>query len=157
MPWEGFEERLVAGLREVTDRVLLVVYSRSNEHAYVQFIGWESEVYAEASGFTPVSAEGAALLVAAGRMTPSVGQPNWESSLPTPALTSEYADLARRCVVALRDVFWVSGPDDLEYRAWREPEEAPPGVTWPLERFEELDKGENPLAIDALGIPPKTA
>ncbi|MFT3888486.1 MAG: hypothetical protein QM713_10040 [Arachnia sp.] len=155
MSWDGFEARLVAGLREVSERVLLVVSSKTNPYAYVQFAGEENEIYAEASGFTPVSADGAAALVSAGWATPGVGQPNWESSLPMPALTSEYAELARRCVVALRDAFAVSGPDDLEYRAWREPEEAPPGVTWPLERFEELDKGENPLAIDALELPQK--
>lgn len=156
MTWDGFEARLVAGLREVTERVLLVVSSRSNVYAYVQFAGEPNEVYAEASGFTSISAEAAALLATSGWATPGVGQPNWESSLPMPALTSEYAELAHRCVVALRDAFQVSGPEDLQYRAWREPEEAPPGVTWPLERFNELDKGENPLVIESLGLPQQT-
>lgn len=153
MTWDEFEARLVAGLREVTERVLLVVSSRSNTSAYVQFAGQENEVYAEASGFTPISADAAALLAASGWATPGVGQPNWESSLPMPALTSEYVELAHRCVVALRDVFGISGPDDLQYRAWREPEEALWGVTWLRKRLDELDKGENPLAIDSLGLP----
>ena len=158
MDWTEFHERLQATLRDFTDRCYLIV-SAPGDGGYVQFAAIEDELAAEASGpeFTKDVAAHAAddpVMLAAGWTAPTRAQPNWSFDLPLPALTREYAELAGRCVVALRDVFGVPDPQVLGYRAWREPEEQPPGVTWPAERFEQLDPGENPLPLPELGLQP---
>lgn len=136
--WAAFGGRLTEALREVGDRVFLVVYSRANPKAFVQFAGGEHELHAEAAG-------GFGDLAAAGWVAPSGDPPNWSCSMPLPALTAEYAALASRCVVALRDVYGLSGPDGLVYKAWREPERSSGGSS--------ADPGENPLALSWLGLP----
>lgn len=153
MFWPGFEEHLAAGLREVTDRVFLTVSARDDSRSYVQFSGDAHAVSAEASGFASAFAAGHSALEAAGWAAPTPGQPNWTSSLPMPALTGEYAGLARRCVVALRDAFGVANPNVLQYRAWRAAEIAPPGATWSREKYGSLDAGQDPLVISALAVP----
>ena len=104
----------------------------------MQFAGGVHELHAEAAG-------GFGDLAAAGWVPPS-GDPNWTCSTPLPALTVEYAALASRCVVALRDVYGLSGPDELVYKAWRDAE-------WPSGGDAERDLGENPLVLSWLGLP----
>jgi hypothetical protein len=158
MDWNDFQERLQGALRTLGDRTCLIVVA-PHEGGYVQFAGLADALSAEASG--PGFAKGAAVhaaddptMLAAGWTAPSRPQPNWSFALDLPALTSEYAELASRCVVALRDVFQVADPAVLGYQAWREPEQQPLGVTWSPERFEQLDPGENPLPLPALGLQP---
>lgn len=157
MQWNEFGQRLQATLRTLTDRCYLIV-SAPADGGYVQFARATGALIAEASG--PGSVGGAAThqaddpaLLAAGWTAPADHQPNWSFELPLPALTSEYAGLAERCTVALRDVLQVAAPDTLTYSAWRDPALQPAGVTWSPERIDELDRGQFPLPLPTLGLP----
>ncbi|MFT4009562.1 MAG: hypothetical protein QM655_05905 [Nocardioidaceae bacterium] len=158
MTWDEFADRLRATLRELTDRCVLIV-AAPGKAGYVQFSATEDELRAEAAG--PVFTAGPAaheaddpVMVAAGWTVPTRSAPNWSVELPLPALSAEYAALADRCVVALRDVYGLSGPEALSYQAWREPESQPVGVTWSAEQIDALDPGQNPLSLPSLGLPP---
>lgn len=144
--WEAFGGGLTEALREVSDRVFLVVFPRADPRVFVQFAGGEHELHAEAAW---VPAADPSRMAAAG-WTPPTGTdpPNWTCSSPLPALTVEYAAMAARCVVALRDVHGLPGPDALVYKAWRDAE-WPSAAVPPTER----DPGENPLVLSWLGIP----
>ncbi|QQQ74238.1 hypothetical protein IOD16_23910 [Saccharothrix sp. 6-C] len=144
--WEAFGGGLTEALREVSDRVFLVVFSRAEPRVFVQFAGGEHELHAEAG--SPAADPGP--LAAAGWAPPTGdAPPNWACTLPLPALTVEYAALAARCVVALRDVHGLPGPDELVYKAWRDAE-------WPSDAVPAArrDRGEHPLVLSWLGIPP---
>lgn len=161
MTWDEFRDRLAQTLRTLTPRCYLIV-SASGEPGYVQFAAGGDALQAEAAGprFVTGPAAHAAddpALTGAGWTAPTAAQPNWSYELPIPALTSEYAALAGRCVVALRDVYGLAGPGVLSYRAWREPETQPAGVTWSPERFGELDPGEDPLPLPGLGLAAESA
>lgn len=151
--WSAFSGRLVAAFRVVSDRVFLIVSSRADRRLYVQFAGGGDVLRAEATGAEVVPGIGTARLVSAGWGKPGLGQPNWSSELSLPALTAEYEALAERYVVALRDVFSVAEPGQLQYKAWREAESFPQGVTFYPQQVEELDKGANPLEVPQLGLP----
>lgn len=139
--WVAFGGRLTEALREVSDRVFLIVFRETDPRVFVQFAGGEHELHAEAAGVAEAEVSG---MAAAGWVAPSgIDPPNWSFSLPLPALTVEYAALAERCVVALRDAHGLSGPDGLVYKAWRDAE-------WPSG---ERDLGENPLMLSWLGLP----
>ncbi|MGC7101420.1 TY-Chap domain-containing protein [Amycolatopsis lurida] len=143
--WEAFGGGLTEALREVSDRVFLVVFSRAEPRVFVQFAGGEHELHAEAGA----PAADPDRMAAAGWVPPTGDDPpNWTCSLPVPALTVEYAALAARCVVALRDGHGLPGPDGLVYKAWRDAE-WPSGAVSPGER----DLGENPLVLSWLDIP----
>lgn len=157
MTWSEFRDHLQATLRELTDRTFLIVSTPSAGGGYVQFAGGADDLSAEASG--PEFTEGVAThaaddttMLAAGWRAPRGPQPNWSCELALPALTGEYTGVAERCVIALRDVFHLPDPQLLTYRAWREPERQPPGVTWQPERFDDLDPGADPLALPSLGL-----
>lgn len=143
--WEAFGGGLTEALREVSDRVFLVVFARAEPRVFVQFAGGEHEIHAEAAAPT-----GDPVRMAETGWTPPTdsSSPNWTCSLPLPALTVEYAALAARCVVALRDVHGLPGPDGLVYKAWRDAE-------WPSDAIPpaDRDRGENPLVLSWLGIP----
>ena len=155
--WDEFGGRLQATLRELTERCVLIV-SAPGRGGYVQFVAEADELTAEAAGpeFTVDSAahwaDDPAMLVA-GWTAPIASAPNWTAVLALPALTAEYAALVDRCVIALRDVYRLPGPEVLSYHAWREPESQPPGVTWPAEQIDRLDPGEDPLRLPQLGLP----
>ncbi|MBM7774013.1 hypothetical protein JOD54_004217 [Actinokineospora baliensis] len=141
--WERFGAGLTEALREVSDRVFLVVFSRADPKVFVQFAGGEHELHAEAAG---VSATDRNRMAEAGWVPPAgIDPPNWSCSLPLPALTVEYSALAARCVVALRDVHGIAGPEELVYKAWRDAEWSSASA--------ERDLGENPLTLSWLGIP----
>lgn len=161
MTWIDLQDRLRATLRSLTDRCYLVVTAPGNG-GYVQFACLAEELSAEASG--PNFVDGAAAhaatdptMLAAGWTQPAQAQPNWTSVLPLPALTGEYAALADRCVVALRDVLHVADPAVLTYQAWRDAESQPTGVTWSPEQVERLEPGANPLLLPSLGLEPEPA
>ncbi|MFC5286606.1 hypothetical protein ACFPM7_06050 [Actinokineospora guangxiensis] len=140
--WKAFGDGLIEALREVSDRVFLVVFSRAEPRVFVQFAGGEHELHAETAG------ESSGRLADAGWTPPTGLDPNWTFSLPQPALTAEYAALAARCVTALRDAHGLPGPDQLVYKAWRDAE-------WPstTPASAQRDRGENPLELSWLGIP----
>ena len=77
------------------------------------------------------------------------GQRTWHTSLGWPARSGEYAGLAQMCVAVLRDLNGVPSPEELEYRAWREAEEPPEGVTY---YEDELEPAEPHLVFARLGI-----
>ncbi|MCS7482937.1 hypothetical protein ACFFQW_30590 [Umezawaea endophytica] len=143
--WEAFGGGLVEALREVSDRVFLVVFSRADPQVFVQLAGGEHELHAEAAGAP--SANPSRMAKAGWAPPTGTDPPNWTCSLPLPALTVEYAAMAARCVVALRDVHGLSGPDGLVYKAWRDAE-WPSGAASP-----NRDLGENPLVLSWPGIP----
>ncbi|MBB5957296.1 hypothetical protein FHS29_004827 [Saccharothrix tamanrassetensis] len=146
--WEAFGGGLTEALREVSDRVFLVVFSRADPRVFVQFAGGEHELHAEAAA---PSADPGRMAAAGWKPPTGIDPPNWTCSSPLPALTVEYAAIAARCVVALRDVHGLPGPDELVYKAWRDAE-WPSGAVPSAER----DLGENPLVLSWLGIPSAT-
>lgn len=150
--WDEFRTRLANTLRQVTDRVFLIVPSTENRNAYVQFTADLETLWAEAPGASFIVGD-ESVLAGAGWTAPTPGQPNWTSSLPFPALTSEYDELAVRCVAALRDAYGVPGPHVLVYQAWREKQYTPEPSRWRRQYDPELDAGESPLALPALGLP----
>lgn len=150
--WDAFRTRLANTLREVTDRVYLIVQSSENPHAYVQFAANLESLTAEAPGTDVVSETRESVLMGAGWSAPEPGRDNWFSLLPFPALTAEYDELAGRCVEALRDAYAISWPGHLTYRAWREPEhERAPG-RWKPKGSLTLDPGEPELVLSQLGL-----
>lgn len=150
--WDDFGTRLASTFRHVSDRVFLIVASEADPARYVQFAGHDGRLDAEAPATDVVADADESVLSAAGWTAPTVAQPNWSSSLGLPALTSEYAQLAERCVVALRDAYGIDSPDDLGYRAWREAERMPEGETWSAERVERMDRGVESLELLGLGL-----
>jgi len=150
--WDDFEEHLATTLRSVTERVLLVIASGTDPSRYVQLAGSPDRVDVEAPGTDVAADADESALDAAGWAAPSPARPTWRASLPFPALTAEQHGVARQCVRALRYAYGVASPDDLGYRAWREPETAPTGETWSAERVERMDAGEPALKLPTLGL-----
>ncbi|MEV0676008.1 hypothetical protein AB0I60_05735 [Actinosynnema sp. NPDC050436] len=152
--WEEFGASLTEALRDVADRVYLIVHSQANPKVYVQFRGEADQLHAQAAGPEVVPWSDVDAMAAAGWVPPDgFDPPNWTFSLPVPALTGEYAALAERCVVALRDAFGLPGPEGLVYKAWRDGEWPLAGETWSPERLAARDVGENPVTMQWLEIP----
>ncbi|GAA3838258.1 hypothetical protein GCM10022243_00910 [Saccharothrix violaceirubra] len=152
--WAEFGERFAETLREVTDRVFLVVFLQTDPKVYVQFAGEKHELHAQAAGPEVVPWADFGGMVEAGWAAPSgFDPPNWTFALPLPAADADYSAPAARCVVALRDAFALSGPDGLVYKAWRDGEWPLAGETWSPERIASRDVGENPLVLSRLGLP----
>ncbi|KZM35196.1 DUF6301 family protein [Oerskovia enterophila] len=150
--WTELGERLAATFRSVSDRVFLIVASRSTPVRYVQLAGGPGRIDAEAPATDVVADADESVLSAAGWTAPGIAQPNWTASTALPALTAEYRALALRCVNALRDAYGIGSPDDLGYRAWREPEQMPAGRTWSAERLQRMDRGVRALELPTLGL-----
>lgn len=150
--WSAFQSGLAQALAQVTDRVYLIIASEADPTRYVQFAGDPAALYAEAPDTDVVRDADVSVLADAGWTAPVPAQPNWTSPLARPALTAEYAALAERNVIALRDAYGVSSPDDLAYRAWREPELIPPGETWSPDQIADLDPGADSIDFSILGI-----
>ncbi|WP_394618644.1 hypothetical protein JNUCC0626_05955 [Lentzea sp. JNUCC 0626] len=119
--WGLFAERLVDTFRDVTDGVFLIVHAAAEPRRYVQFAGAPDRLYAEAPG-TEVWADADEFqLRRFDWVAPIVTQPNWTSELRRPALTTEFQRLARACAAALHEAYGITSPDELTYRAWRQP------------------------------------
>ncbi|MFD4669904.1 hypothetical protein ACFWNN_09225 [Lentzea sp. NPDC058450] len=123
--WEQFAERLADAVRDVTDGVFLVVHAAADPKRYVQFAASPDRLDAEAPGTDVVADADEFQLRRHGWTAPDVAQPNWTSSLRRPALTAEFVLLARCCVGALHETYGITSPEELRYRAWREPGGAP--------------------------------
>ncbi|MDX8148832.1 hypothetical protein SK854_42415 [Lentzea sp. BCCO 10_0061] len=119
--WERFTERLTDTFRDVTDRVFLIIHAATDPRRYVQFAGAPDRLDAEAPAKDVVADADEFQLRRFDWIAPDVAQPNWTSSLRCPALTDEFARLARRCVAALQQAYGIVSPDELRYRAWCEP------------------------------------
>lgn len=150
--WQSFTERLVSTFRGLSARSLLIISAREDQLRYVQFAGDNDRIYAEASGAYAHTPESASRLLAVGWTSPTIAAPNWSTTLRLPALTTEYTAFAEKNVLALASAFDVVSPDEVVYKAWREPEPFPRGVTLSDAQIAELDPGENPLLIPSLGL-----
>lgn len=148
--WNGFRDRLADTFRKTSDRFILIIASDADSRRYVQFAGEGDRLYAEAPGKDVAFNADESVLSDTGWQPPGVAQPNWSSVLPLPALTSEYRELAERCVAALRNSYGVKSPDDLSYRAWREAEQIPVGQTWSAERVARMDPGSSSVDLPGL-------
>lgn len=151
--WDAFRTQLASTLREVTDRVYLIVATTENPRAYVQFTADLESLTAEAPGSDVLTSARESVLSAAGWSAPEPGRDNWFSLLPFPALTAEYDEVAGRCIAALRDAYRIPGPERLAYRAWREPERERPLGRWKQSHPLTLDPGEPELTLAQLGLP----
>ncbi|ANZ39812.1 hypothetical protein BBK82_30985 [Lentzea guizhouensis] len=119
--WDGFTERLADAVRDVTGGVFLIVPAKADPKRYVQFAAAPDRLDAEAPGKDVVPDADEFQLRRFDWVAPDVAQPNWTSSLRRPALTAELVRLARRCSAALPEAYGITSPDELTYRAWREP------------------------------------
>ncbi|MGO1768733.1 MAG: TY-Chap domain-containing protein [Microbacterium sp.] len=155
--WDDFAARLGAALREVGERVRVIVASDASPSHFVQFAGFADKLVVETPPARLAPETDESVLAAAGWAAPAAAQENWSIETPLPALTDEYAAVAERCVVALRDALRVAGPDALVYTAWRDAERMPEGVTLSDEQVDALDQGENPLEVPELGLPAERA
>ncbi|PRB18478.1 hypothetical protein CQ042_04115 [Microbacterium sp. MYb62] len=149
--WGAFTLRLITALRGVTDRVFLIVSVEDDPLRYVQFAGGPDALSVEAPGIDVVVDADESVLRAAGWEPPGVAQRNWTTELSLPAYAIEYRELAERCVAALRDAYGLKSPDVLAHRAWRDPEQLPPGEERSPERLASLDRGEASLVFSGLG------
>lgn len=150
--WNEFEVHLARGLRSVSDRVYLIIRSATDKARHVQFAAEGDRLDAQASGAALVADANEGALRDAGWQSPTHGEYHWESPLRVPALTAEFRELARRCVIALRDAHGISSPNDLVYTAWRDAEirtDAHGSGT----HQSELDRGDLDLQIPALNLP----
>ena len=156
MNWEVFTTNLARTLPAVTDRCYVIIAGPEKADGYVQFFADENTLYAEAAAPEFVTGRAAhnvdsREMLAAGWEAPTKLDLNWHQTLPLPALSSEFTQLATKCEIALRDVYHLE-PAILRYKAWREAEQQPPGVTWQPEQFERLDPGGPQLELPNLGL-----
>ncbi len=148
--WNDYRGRLVEAFRATHDRVVVIISSAADPKRYVQFACQSGVLDAEAPGADVVADAKEQIMADAGWSAPGAAQPNWTSSLELPALTTEYKALADRCIAALRHSYGIARPSDLVYRAWREPEQMPAGVTWSAERVKQLDQGSKAVEFPSL-------
>lgn len=169
--WDDFAERLARTIRDLPERVYLIVEELSSR-TYVQFAADADRVDAECVSnlnrtlTRPADAQGEARLVEAGWSPHRSGEMNWWTSLDLPATLAHARTVADMSVLALRDVYGVASPDSLSYTAWRDPEPVQPTFedTWDDDDWgdddddwkrepDAPDLGENPLELPSLGLP----
>ena len=165
MDWTEFTARLARTIRDLEDRVFLIIEEASSG-VYVQFAADTFTVSAECVANTstalkrPADPAGELRLVELGWTPYTLLDRNWTTSLQLPATLAQSGQIADMCVIALRDVYGVATPDSLTYKAWRDPE--PPRALWADEDTdhtdefdsfaEPLDPGQNPLPLPGLGL-----
>jgi hypothetical protein len=148
-----FEGRLAGVLRDADLRTVAVI-SCTDPDAFAQFmideVGTKGTLLITQAGGETLSPDGEAQLQAAGfQLDPVMPTRVWsaESSWPTPS--ARLRELAHAMVAALEDC-GVASPENLTYKAWRDPEPWPAEVTG--EELAALDRGQNPLPIPELGL-----
>lgn len=162
MDWTEFTGRLARTIRDLEDRVFLII-EESSSGVYVQFAADTDTVSAECVANTstalkrPADPAGELRLVELGWTPYTPLDRNWTTSLQLPATLAQSGQIADMCVIALRDVYGVATPDSLTYKAWRGPE--PPRALWADDDTDEfaffaepLDPGQNPLPLPGLGL-----
>ena len=155
--WTAFAEGLRTTLRDLDERTYLIItWTKAN--VFVQYAQGEDTLNAEAVADEYVPEDLELTIPQVGEMTdlgwtpPTVnpaGRFNWYIDVPWPASSAAYRHVAAASVAALR-IRGVPSPDELVYKAWREPERPPEGVTF---YEEDLDHGDPNLPLPALGIP----
>jgi hypothetical protein len=158
MDWNAFEAGLASPLPTVEANSVLLVSVAALPPVYVQFTRTDRSLLAQtgADDVFPsdhrLGSVGAERLRALGWLPPDSdpsGGRTWHAELPWPGRTAGYKAMAARCTQLFRDIHAVSDPDQLEYRAWREPELPPDGVTY---HEEDIDPGKPHLVLPDLPI-----
>lgn len=165
MEWAEFKTRLTRTIRDMDDRVFLILDEPSSG-AYVQFAADADTVSAECVANTSKALKrqatpaGELRLVELGWTPYTPAQPNWTTSLDLPATLDHAGRIADMCITALREVYDVASPDSLTYQAWRAPET--PRAQWDDDELDEFgeappapDPGQNPLPLPGLGLAPE--
>lgn len=149
----SFGEALASTFSELSERTMVTISWSAVPTVYLQFAQRSESLTVRTGGedVLPGSAASGAL-AGLGWEPPStdpLGQRTWHASLGWPARSGQYAGLAQMCVAVLREVNGVPSPAELEYRAWREAEEPPEGVTYDED---ELEPAEPHLVFARLEI-----
>jgi hypothetical protein len=156
--WDAFEVGLASALATLQANSFLLVSVAALPPIYVQFAQNDRALLAQtgADDVLPsdhrLGSEGAERLRALGWLPPDSdpsGGRTWHAQLRWPARTADYEAMAARCTQLFRDIHAVSDTDQLEYRAWREPERPPDGVTY---CEEDIDPGKPHLVLPDLPI-----
>lgn len=156
--WPSFQDGLADELGGLEDRTHVTLSWSSVPTVYVQLEQTDTHLVARtgADDVLPperrLSPEQRAGLENAGWVLPTAdpqSRGTWSLTLPWPARAADHDRIAAACVTALRDVHQVPSPAELEYRAWRDPEPDPVGITF---YPEDLEPGEPHLVLPGLGI-----
>ncbi len=154
--WAGFTEGLRTTLRDLDERTFLIIrWTKGN--IFVQYAQDADALTAEAVADEYAPEDRVLTIAQVGEMTdlgwtpPTVnpaGRFNWYLDVPCPATSAVYRHVAAASVQALR-IRGVASPDELVYKAWREPQRPPQGVTF---YDEDLDPGDPELQLPGLPI-----
>ena len=156
--WAELAQRLADELAGFEDRTFLTMCWTSDPTVYVQLEQTALALVARTGDddvLPPdqrLSPAGRSALQEDGWVVPELdpsGRRTWTCSLTWPARNEDYERLAARCVAVLRDVHAVPSPGELEYRAWREAEPDPEGVTF---YPEDLEPADPHLELPGLGL-----
>jgi hypothetical protein len=156
--WDAFNAGLAAALPTLEANAFLLVSLAALPPIYVQFTQTDRFLLAQTGADDVLPPDrrlgdvGAERLRSAGWLPPDSdpsGGRTWHAQLRWPGRTADYEAMAARCTRLFRDVHAVTDPDQLEYRAWREPELPPEGVTY---FDEDIDPGEAHLVLRDLPI-----
>jgi hypothetical protein len=146
--WDELVHGLVQVLPTLSDRAFLLLSSADVPTVYVQFAQTPAELVVHTGADDVLPPEHRLGEVGAERMrglgwrepgSDPQGGRSWHTAAAWPARTAEYERLARMCVAVLRHVHQVPSPDALEYKAWREAEPPPEGVTFYTDELEPLE------------------
>lgn len=142
--WERLVEGLTALLPQLEERMFLLISRADETTVFVQFEQLNTELLMVTGGddlipaAQAMSTGGVARLAASGWSPPQPGVAGylWHQQLAWPGRSSAYRQFAADAVGTLRDLRGVPSPRDLEYRAWREGEPPPVGITYYEEDLE---------------------
>lgn len=164
MDWREFRTRLARTIRDLDERVFLIVEEEASG-VYVQFAAAADTVAAEcvANSSTalrrPAGPAGELRLVEIGWTPYSLSNTTWTTSLELPATLDQAGRIADMCITGLREVYEVESPATLTYKAWQDPEPARP--RWEYEEADDFgetpalpDPGQDPLLLPDLGLQP---
>lgn len=158
LTWAELAQGLADELPGLEDRTFLTIWWTSDPPVYVQLEQTATALVARTGDddvLPPdqrLSPAGRAALQEDGWVVPELdptGRRTWTRSLAWPARSAGYQRLAAACVGVLQDVHAVPSPTELEYRAWREAEPDPVGVTF---YPEDLEPAEPHLVLPQLGL-----
>ena len=155
--WDDFRAALERVLLNYEERVMLVISDQERESLLVQFFGLDEgrgqDCVVAQLGFRDTGDVFSSELVSQLEQLGFEEQYEygerwlWQRDLPWPTPSKAIAETVQACLLRLRDIGGMSGPERLQYRAWCYPE--PPG---PSGSFEGLDPGEDSVAFPSLGI-----
>lgn len=157
MDWEEFSEKLLGVVLQLAERTYLVLSDSRTGRFTVQMVLEDDHLHTHCS-ILRLDLNDPAVTTRLNELgwdgEDEYADPMyyWVQNLDLPAMSSEYRKLVTNFIATMREVQGVESPEQLRYRAWRDPERIPDGVLYYEEDLEALDPGENPLLLD-LGIP----